>query len=100
MNFIYIRYNYGQVTQNTKVVNETRTIESYNITNTIQELKLKSDPGISPYATWMEDSDNSYLTFSVFVDLNQIGKIDQKQQWMKDMVKKCIRLENLKLLGI
>ena len=100
MNFIYIRYNYGQVTQNTKVVNDTRSIESYNITNTIQELKLKSDPGISPYATWMEDSDNSYLTFSLFVDLNQISKIDEKQQWMKDMVKKCIRSENLKSLGI
>ena len=55
MNFIYIRYNYGQVvsqetlravTQNSKVTQETRIIESYNITNTIQELKLKSDPGI------------------------------------------------------
>lgn len=106
MKFIYIRYNYGStvpsstVTQNTKVVNETRTIESYNITNTIKELKLKSDPGISPYATWMEDSDNSNLTFSLFVDLNQIGKIDKTKQWMKDMVKKCIRLENLKSLGI
>lgn len=101
MNFIYIRYNYGQVTQNSKVLDETRIIESYNITNTIQELKLKSDPGISPYATWMENNGNSsLLTFSVFVDLNQIGKIDKTKQWMKDMVKHCIRLENLKSLGI
>lgn len=100
MNFIYIRYNYGQVTQNSKVVNETRIIENYTISNTIEELKLKSNPGNSPYATWMEDSENSSLTFSVFVDINQISKIDDRKKWMKDMVKHCIRLENLKSLGI
>lgn len=100
MNFIYIRYNYGQVTQNSKVFNETRIIENYTISNTIEELKLKSNPGNSPYANWMEDSENSSLTFSVFVDINQISKIDNTKKWMKDMVKHCIRLENLKSLGI
>jgi hypothetical protein len=102
MKFIYIRYNYGSTVSQSEYgqVTETRIIENYTISNTIEELNLKSNPGNSPYATWMEDTANYYLTFSLFVDINQISKIDDTKKWMKDMVKHCIRLENLKSLGI
>jgi hypothetical protein len=104
MNYLHIKYNYGQFkehervgTIDSKTADDIREITSYKFSDNKEDLRLKSDPGNSPYATWVADSDDSSIKFSLYVNIKEFNKI-LGLRWIDNMIKQCRRSENLKKL--
>jgi hypothetical protein len=108
MNYLHIKYKYGQLKEYgsvgtiriSKNVDDIREITSYKFSDNIEELELKSDPGSSPYATWIDNCDN-YIKFSLYVNIeefNEIFIVSRGLCWIDNMIKQCRRSENLKKL--
>jgi hypothetical protein len=63
MRYLYIKYNYLEVFMEPAQViwdhsgsDKEREVLSYAISDDIESLNLNSNPGISPYANWIDGS--------------------------------------------
>jgi hypothetical protein len=81
MRYLYIKYNYSYF-QNIRSWNLhsqviwdlIKKVLSYAISDDIESLNLNSNPGISPYANWIDGSKDGNLVFGLYLDTHKIKK--------------------------
>jgi hypothetical protein len=103
MRYLYIKYNYLEVFSGTTFPghlgpDKEREVLSYVISDDIESLNLNSNPGISPYANWIDGSKDGNLVFGLYLDTHKIKKINKPITWIINMMNQCIRDEKIKIL--